>query len=79
MGRAPEQEAIMAHISFHGVDRDAYEAIAVLELHGQRFVWKQLYVGEDRLLFYPGPWRDEVARDELELPPAARVVSDRAD
>lgn len=44
-------------ISFHDLTRDEYDVLDTLELHGPNHVWKTFYVGETKLVFFPGEWR----------------------
>lgn len=47
----------MHTFSFHDVDLEVYDRLDVLELHGPTRIWKELRVGEDKIVFHPGDWR----------------------
>lgn len=54
-----EPGGIMATVSFHDVDREVYDRIDVLELHGRTSIWKELTVDDVQLVFFAGKWRHQ--------------------
>jgi len=55
----------MASHYFFDLEKWSYDALDVVEQAGPRNVWKELNLGPDKLVFFPGAWRSQfTGRDE---------------
>lgn len=47
----------MPTLSLYDVDRETYDSLNVLEMHGRTVTWKSIWVKDLQIVFHPGDWR----------------------